>query len=279
MSGFNGKAIYKPKGKAGEYAEWACNFYVGCSNGCEYCYCKTGILASQMGGDVPALKKCFKNEAHALEVFRTELLRNIDAIRESGLFFSFTTDPMLPETQDLTLNAVGIANSMGVDTSILTKCAKVVFEFIDYCHNSNSDNALWGWRSKIAIGFTLTGHNELEPNADSNNLRMSAMGLAHDHGFKTFASIEPVIDVDSSLEMIRQTQGMCDMYKVGLLSGGKYDKGDVYFLISELSKYAMAGQKIYVKDSVLKAVGMSRSELPEYFADSNYSIFVSDKEF
>lgn len=32
----NGKAIYSPKGKAGEYAKYACNFYVGCSNDCDY---------------------------------------------------------------------------------------------------------------------------------------------------------------------------------------------------------------------------------------------------
>lgn len=24
---FNGKALYQPKGKAGEYAKWACDFY------------------------------------------------------------------------------------------------------------------------------------------------------------------------------------------------------------------------------------------------------------
>lgn len=30
-----GKAIYKPAGKAGEYAKYACNFYVGCSNDCK----------------------------------------------------------------------------------------------------------------------------------------------------------------------------------------------------------------------------------------------------
>ncbi|KAA6320448.1 hypothetical protein EZS27_029784 [termite gut metagenome] len=35
---FNGKAIYNPSGKAGEYSYWACNFYNGCSNGCTYCY-------------------------------------------------------------------------------------------------------------------------------------------------------------------------------------------------------------------------------------------------
>jgi hypothetical protein len=28
MKRFNGKAIYNPQGKAGEYSNWGCNFYV-----------------------------------------------------------------------------------------------------------------------------------------------------------------------------------------------------------------------------------------------------------
>ena len=43
------KAIYKPKGKAGGYAEWACNLFVGCSNNCSYCYCKKGRSGSRYG--------------------------------------------------------------------------------------------------------------------------------------------------------------------------------------------------------------------------------------
>lgn len=56
---FNGKAIYNPSGKAGEYSDWACNFYTGCSNNCDYCYCKKGVM-SHVWSDTPKLKKCFR---------------------------------------------------------------------------------------------------------------------------------------------------------------------------------------------------------------------------
>ena len=102
MKTFKGKAIYNPSGKAGEYSQWACNFYVGCSNNCTYCYCKKGILAGAMGQNKPQLKKCFKDETHAIEIFKKEVESNLSELQKHGLFFSFTTDPMLPETIELT---------------------------------------------------------------------------------------------------------------------------------------------------------------------------------
>lgn len=57
---FNGKAIYNPSGKAGEYSYWACNFYVGCSNMCEYCYCKKGFSAMLWGWINLSLKSALK---------------------------------------------------------------------------------------------------------------------------------------------------------------------------------------------------------------------------
>lgn len=66
------KAIYNPSGKAGEYSSWACNFHVGCSNGCEYCYLKKGRGKAVLGGDTPMLKKCFR-DVTAFEIFSNKL--------------------------------------------------------------------------------------------------------------------------------------------------------------------------------------------------------------
>jgi len=123
MTTFKGKAIYSPSGKAGEYSYWACNFYVGCSNGCSYCYCKKGILKDTMGQDKPVLKKCFKDEKHALEIFEKELKANLTELQKHGLFFSFTTDPMLKNTKHLTVKAIDICMIYCVPVKILTKIA------------------------------------------------------------------------------------------------------------------------------------------------------------
>lgn len=275
------KAIYKPKGKAGEYAEWACNFYVGCSNGCEYCYLKKGRGAKVLGGDKPILKKCFKNEDHALEVFRCEMLQNVYELRDNGLFFSFTTDPMLEETRGLTLLAMNSLVTNGIPIKVLTKCAEWVDVFLSANNPFVCDNKAVG-KHKIAFGFTLTGHDELEPNASTNANRIKAIRKLHDAGFKTFSSIEPVIDFESSLKVIYASCDCCDLYKVGLESGKKYDKKDlqdfirqVYYTRENYKGALQSGEeiKVYFKDGLLKQAGINREDLPENCVDRNYNIF------
>lgn len=266
MKNFNGKAIYNPSGKAGEYSYWACNFFTGCSNGCDYCYCKKGILAKAMGGDVPILKKCFKNEEHALEVFAKELEANLPEIQKHGLFFSFTTDPMIDETYSLTLLATDMCVKHKVPVKVLTKSVKHTSAFIHYLQNwGESDSVKY-----IAIGFTLTGCDEREPNASTNAERIEAMRKLHDAGFKTWASIEPIIDLECSLKMIQETVGTCDLYKVGLMSGKKYDWRELRGLM--LACAAMNG-KFYFKDSFVKQAGIDRANLPGNCVGRDYNIF------
>lgn len=272
MKTFNGKAIYNPSGKAKEYSYWACNFYKGCSNGCTYCYLKKGVLAHAMGGDKPELKACFKDEEHALQVFEKELLQNIDELRKHGLFFTFTSDPMLPETVYLTMMALGISIKYDIPVKILTKNA----DFFDYAIFQAADlfNVDTDLRKQIAFGFTLTGHDELEPGASTNAERIAAMKVLHEAGFKTFASIEPIIYLYDSYDMIRQTLGFCDLYKIGLLSGGKYDIDTLKLFVETIpAKAAVYNAKIYFKDSLLKYAKINRDDLPDNCVSRKYNLF------
>lgn len=261
---FNGKAIYQPKGKAGEYSAWACNFYTGCSNNCQYCYCKRGVM-SHVWDTTPHLKKCFKSEEDALRVFVDEASKNISALQQSGIFFSFTTDPMLRETIALTKAAVGACMEFEIPVQILTKRAD--WEL------SGTFTAPGNARELLAFGFTLTGCDDLEPYASPNIERVKKMLEIHKRGFKVFASIEPIIKIDASFAMINALSGWCDLLKVGLLSGKKeYDKSGVQFLY-EMLRDDTRGSKFYLKDSFIDFLGLDRAALPAHFVDSSYNIF------
>jgi DNA repair photolyase len=278
MTKFKGKAIYQPAGKAAEYAEWACNFYVGCSNGCTYCYLKKGRGAKILGGDKPTLKKCFLgSEEYALFCFQSELNSNLTELQEKGLFFSFATDPCLQETIKLTDQAISICLFNGIPVKILTKRADWVEGYVVRNGNVFIDFPMHfkdKYRKNIAFGFTLTGHDELEPGASTNAERIEAMKKLHDAGFKTFASIEPVVDFESSLRMIKETIGFCDLYKVGFESGKKYNKAVVGVLLHELNVLAIKHNlKIYLKESVLRYLDYSREYLLTPFVTRDYNIF------
>lgn len=269
---FNSKAIYKPKGKAGEYAEWACNFFTGCSNDCEYCFCKRGVM-NHVWDTTPHLKKCFTSEQHAFDVFCRELDKCEDSIGSTGLLFSFTTDPLLPETRDLTFKAMEEAIFRGINVKILTKRADWLDEFIT---RTEIQTILYrDGKYRIAFGFTLTGFDEKEPGASLTDERIEAMRELHDKGFKTFASIEPIITPAMSRNMIEATRGFCDLYKVGLISGkGKnfYNRDHVAKLFEWLDKEA-SNCRIYLKDSIVDYLGISREKLSPHFVTSSYNIF------
>lgn len=271
----NGKAIYSPKGKAGEYAKYAVNFYTGCSNDCTYCYCKRGILGHAMGAPVATLKKCFIDEANAFDIFCKEVKANLETLREHGLFFSFSTDPMLENTRQLTNAAVLYAVSQGVPCKILTKRAD--FKVLD---------SFYPFRHLIAYGFTLTGMDKMERNASTNTERIQAMQTLHAAGFHTFASIEPIISPEESLKMVIDALYSCDLFKIGLLSGQKnYTQEQIIKFIDDVNQTLAPcsdDPKVYYKDSVLQFVKLTREELYErsqkqgndfVLVDRNYNLF------
>ena len=266
---FKGKSLYRPTGKAGEYSAWACNFYTGCSNNCSYCYCKRGVM-SHVWSDEPMLKKCFKDKDHAVAVFEKEMLANIDELRKTGIFFSFTTDPMIPgKTLELTMEAVGLALRNDVPVQILAKRA----DWLDaeawkvMCATINPDY------KKIAVGFTLTRRDE--PGASPHTERIVAMKRCHELGCHTFASVEPIVDIANSEWAMSDAYPYCELFKVGLMSGGaKPDKYELKELVDRWNNTLdKSGKKIYWKQSVVDYLGDDFTFWMDSCVDADYNIF------
>lgn len=252
IKSINGKCIYTTKGAAREYGRIGCNFYKGCPHECEYCYLKRGAPSAQLGGNAAVLKKCLVNEDKALEIFCKEARKHIEALRQYGVFFSFTTDPMIPETRDLTLSALNFTMYNRIHAKVLTKNA----DFIDcnrFFFNIMNCASSKGY---VEFGFTLTGRDDMEPNASSNMERIKAMEKLHELGFKTFASIEPVIDWTHSKMVVDLSLDCCDHYKIGLRSGVKKDYYGLlqsgYPIKEMVEKIVSAGRTVYLKESTRK---------------------------
>lgn len=277
----NGKALYTPKGAALEYARVGCNLYTGCKHDCQYCYLKRGVLSHAMGGTEIKLKSCFKDDINAGVVFASELRKNIAYLQKVGVFFSFSTDPLIPETRDLTKRCVVTANKNCVPVKMLTKNA----DFVD-------DDVFMSWlqvhdfrKELVAFGFTLTGRDDMEPYASPNAKRIETMKRLHDMGFKTFASIEPIIDFDSSFKMIQDAALVCDHFKNGLRSGVKadyYKPEECAFFIGRVTGLCEKSNfTVYWKQSIHRYVQKYMVEddfevalsASSKFVDMDYNIF------
>lgn len=267
---YKGKVIYNPSGKAKEYSYWAANFYNGCSHGCTYCYLKKGRGKAIFGGDEPTLKKQLIDSEKAFDIFKVEAIKNISELKEHGLFFSFTTDPLLKETIELTILATEFCNHNDIPVKVLSKSHEGILNYIDAIENISLNKNL------IAIGVTLTGCDELEPKASKNYDRIIAICMAKMRGFKTFASIEP-IPIDSfhrAFRVIKQSYPHIDLFKIGLESGKQYKERDVNFFLDsvfELSCEYGFISKIYLKESIKKFT--SKENFPYYCVDRDYNLF------
>ena len=252
--------VYREKG--GRRSPWTCNFYIGCSNACTYCCC-TYIIKQNWSSNVKLIKH-FTDEAHALEVFREEVTENLESLQSRGrLFFSLTTDAMLPETKGLTYAAMRVCHELDVPFKVLTKCTDWLDD--DFLKEFESSGTVWGQAPKMdlfAFGFSITGFDQIEIGAAPNEERIKALKKLKSLGFKTFISFEPVIDFDISLSMIQQSHEYCDFMRVGLLNGPTRDKNP------DLSKMR----------NFLESVNSMVTQVPVYWGDSFFSILRIERQ-
>jgi hypothetical protein len=174
---------------------------------------------------------------------------------------------MLPETKELTYRAMKVCHELDVPFKILTKCTKWVGDpFIEEFYNIGK---VWGEPPKMdlfAFGFSLTGHDEIEIDADPNSERLESLIKLKKMGFKTFASFEPVIDYDSTYKMIESSYKHCDFMRIGLLNGPTRDKNpnleemiNFFKRVTDLVKDV----PIYWGDSIVQNLHLNREFMPQ----------------
>lgn len=268
---WKGKAIYEPSGAAYEYCHWACNLYNGCTNKCDYCYNRHSMTAAVLGADKVSLKKVLKDETTAFCIFCEELDEMKKRMKPTdSLFFSFVSDPMLPQTRNLTMKCVMEALRNGVNVQILTKCTdwtNKVEEFV---------RPLIPYAKRVAIGFTITGMDYMETFCMNNTAeRIKAMGKLKEYGITTFASVEPVIGIEYAIIAVRKAYPVCDMFKVGLVSkmGIKFSEEDVRSLVSRINFAVHNATPVYWKKSVRDVVGNEFCDAYANSVPSDFNLF------
>jgi len=198
--------IYEPRGRAREYAPLAVNLYSGCEHGCVYCY-------------APTVLRRGAEEFHKAAVPRSNILKRLqkEGERRQGprerVLLCFTCDPYPPETgtNQVTREAIRILKENGWPVEVLTKGGTRACRDFDLLGPGD------------AFASTLTFLDPVqsakwEPKAAPPLDRLAAIRKAYSLGIPTWVSLEPVIDPEQSLEIIRATHDMVDLYKVGKLN-------------------------------------------------------------
>lgn len=205
-------AIYEPKGAAREYSPLALNYIKGCDHGCVYCY-------------VPKMMKRFNSGYIHSEVYTKETSKLLKEIKTSArkyqksdkqVFLSFVTDPYSHFNQKtkLTREVLKILLNEQIPTSILSKGGNNILQDLDLFKKFNGN---------IQIGGSLTFTNDIdsrkwEKNSSLPKERIETLKILKEEGIKTWASLEPVIYPEQSLEIMDITKDFVDYYKIGKLN-------------------------------------------------------------
>lgn len=203
------KAIYAPKGRAGEYAGLALNLYRGCDHGCNYCWASRVLHMTKDAFGTPLPRK------NILEMTRTDAKALQDAGNQTSVLLCFTTDPYCHADVRLKLTRQAVSSLLHHEQplTILTKGGQ---------RSQRDFDILQELPDLVTYATTLTfdpQHEDMrihyEPNAAPTHERLAALAKAKDLGFSTWVSCEPVIDPVQTLALIREAAPATDLFKVG----------------------------------------------------------------
>jgi DNA repair photolyase len=199
--------IYYPAGQAEEYSSVALNIYRGCGNCCRYCYAPAAVRAKRAAFDAGALPK---------KDFLKRLRNDAEKCQANGLteqiLLCFTTDPYHPGDTGLTRQTMEILREQDLSFSVLTKGGTRALRDIDLFRPDRD-----------AFASTVTSLDDAtslrwECNAALPADRIASLRAFHDAGIFTWVSLEPTLDAETSLAIVRKTHRFVDLYKIGKLN-------------------------------------------------------------
>lgn len=196
--------IYAPAGQAGEYAPLASNPYRGCGHGCAYCY-------------VPQVLKMDRAEFDAGAELRPNFFDGLmkDAAKykamgsDTQVMLSFTSDPYHRGDCAPTRRTLQILISHGLGVCTLTKGGTRALRDLDLFRPTH--DAFASTLTSLDDKFSLKWERNAALPAD----RVAALRAFHERGIFTWVSLEPTLNVESSLSIVEDTHGFVDLYKVG----------------------------------------------------------------
>ena len=236
------RVIYEPRGRAREYAPLALNIAQGCNHGCTYCY-------------APLIMKK-RRELYGENVAPRNIMRPLEQDCQAlqgrhdvgPVLLCFTCDPYqpVPSVLGATHQALALLHRYEVPFQILTKGGS----------RARQDFDLYGPHDALAATLTFVDEAKSlhwEPGAATPQNRFRTLQDAHEMGITTWASLEPVIEPEEALEIIRTTSEYVDLYKVGPLNHHKAARGvdwqkfghDVVTLLDSL------GCRYYLKNDMV----------------------------
>lgn len=217
------KIIYKPKWRAGEYSPYALNVYTNCSHLCNYCYV------------IPMAKRFWRNHFWPvttrkwfLEQLKKDCIEHNNKNKWEWVFLCFTTDPYSYKDVELqeTRKALKILLENNIQVAILSKWWRRILRDIDLFKKF--------WRN-IKVGQTMTFDNNkhslfFERWASPFTERIEVFKELKNNWIATFASFEPVVSTEQSINIIKNHFEYIDWFKIWTLNHFKnlFIKNDKY---------------------------------------------------
>ena len=245
------EVIYRPKGRALEYAPLAVNLYTGCPHGCTYCFAPNALRVDR--DDFRLIVRPRKNIIGRLE---KDAIRLENHFCDDEILLCFACDPY-PKGGDtfegahpyahLTRSALQILGHYGLQATVLTKGGVRAMRDFDLLKKHD-----------FAFGTTIsfrddTLRQQWEPNAASVQERVEAIIAADAAGIRTWVSLEPVVDPDEAIAAIRLLSIYVDYWKVGKLNHSKEIEDSIdwaKFYVDVTTELNHIGAKYYIKNDL-----------------------------